>query len=130
MKVKAKISPGKFVCKGEVPAQGKKASPPFCYRLVENENRKTVIELHSNVSGRRIGYIGKISTKPLSRSRAGAGEWASPPGESIYPTLDKKMKHFIKMAQDPDSIPHTTKQYRDITEKAWKAIVKAAKQGR
>jgi len=135
MKAKAKIPVRKFVCgPGRVTAEGKKASPSFCYRVKTGgtKQQKTVIELYSKVTGRKIGYIGQSPSKPFSSIRAGAREWTRKDMPAHQPreipiAVAKKMQHFLRFAQDPDSEPKATPQYRQTTEKAWTEITRAAR---
>lgn len=133
MKVKASIPVRKFVCEpGRVMAEGKTATPSFCYRVkVEARKRqKVVIELHSRVTGRKIGYIGKGPSNPFSPTRAGAGEWTQMdmPAHSsreIPIKVAKKMQFFIKFAQKPD--PKALPQFQKTAKLVWTIINREAR---
>jgi hypothetical protein len=133
MKIRTTIRPGRFVCKeGRLQAQGKKASPAFCYRLQteHGEDEKTVIEIHSNVTGKKIGYIGKSYEKPFARTRAGASIHKKLQYQTgtTQESIDKKMRHLLKTAQNlnPDD-EYLMKKYRKAAQKAFREMMRAAK---
>lgn len=127
-----KIPVGRFVCpKGKVKAEGKAARPPFCYRIRVSRGkvRATTIELHSKVTGRRIGYIADKPSLLITPERSGARVWTESSGgrQSTPEMVDQKMKHFLKTAQDPSFEPKATKQYRKLSAEAWKKILREAR---
>lgn len=149
MKIKTKIkiiSPKKFACgPGKVKAEGKKASPPFCYKvkilrkkIKESHSmlkgRVTLIELHSKATGRKIGYIGTSPTMIVQKEND-ARQWVEgrlDPALKPFDTpdlIEKKMQHFIELAQRTEHSvpPGINPQYHDTTRKAWKLIIKAAR---
>lgn len=128
MKITTKITPGKFVCgDGRVRAEGKHAKPTFCYRLKTRKalgKEKILVEFHSKVTGKRIGYLGM--DKPLVQKKEEANAWANIP-TATQDTLTRAMRHFIKTAQDPKFDPKASPLYRKAVTDAWKVIVRAAK---
>ncbi len=66
-----------YRCKGRIRAEGKKAKPPVCFRPKaegKGYGKTTVLELHSRVTGKQIGWFGDIE-KPLVKTRAEAKVW-------------------------------------------------------
>lgn len=50
-----------YRCRGRIKAEGKKAKPSFCFRARgegSGSGRTTVLELHSKVTGKQIGWFG------------------------------------------------------------------------
>lgn len=145
MKVATKIPAKKFRCpEGKVKAEGKKASPPFCYRVKVGKKRikesqsmingrSMVIEFHSRVTGRQIGYISEDLEKPVVSDRKKARifvEGRLDKALQPYGTpeiMDKKVQEFIQVAQDPESDPRKTVQFRQAAQKAWKILHREAK---
>lgn len=133
MKVKAVIRPEKFICPvGRVKAEGRAAETPFCYRMVVTEKprkpKKTVVEFHSRITGRKIGYIGEKIGRPLVRSKSQARSWidATKKTQGTSPeAVEEKIQRFIKTAQTPTD--PTTAYYRKLTDQAWAEILREAK---
>lgn len=63
-----------YLCKGRIKAEGKKAKPSFCFRARsegKGSAKTTVLELHSKVTGKLIGFYGGRS-KPFVKDRSEA----------------------------------------------------------
>jgi len=136
MKIKIKLQPREFVCKsGRIKAQGKAARTPFCYRLKVTANkttgtRTTMVELHSNITGRKIGYIGKGIDIPVAVRKEDAHAWAEFSGINTPEHIEKKVKHFLKTAQGIKVEPlmkHGTPQYEKMSKKVFDHLVREAK---
>lgn len=66
-----------YRCKGRVRAEGKKAKPPVCFRARAEgtgPSRTTVLELHSRVTGKQIGWFGGRSN-PFVKTKQEARVW-------------------------------------------------------
>ncbi len=66
-----------YKCRGRIKAEGKKAKPPVCFRSKEEGKggeKTTVLELHSRVTGKQIGWFGGRH-KPFVKSREEAHVW-------------------------------------------------------
>lgn len=66
-----------YKCKGRIKAEGKKAKPSFCFRARTEGTgsiKTTVLELHSKVTGKQIGFFGG-RTKPFVKTREEAEKW-------------------------------------------------------
>lgn len=66
-----------YRCKGGIKAEGKSAKPPVCFRVHSEGNgsaKTTIIELHSRVTGKKIGFFGARQTR-FVKDRAEARIW-------------------------------------------------------
>lgn len=143
-KVQAKISVRNFTCgSGKVPAEGKQAKAPFCYRIkVERKRiqqpdsmlkgRVSVIELHSRITGRKIGYIGMVPGSIVARKSDANRFVEGQHDRSLKPfdtpeLVDKKMQRFIRFAQDPSSEPLVTPGFQKAAAKTWKTLLREAR---
>lgn len=145
MKVATKIPARKFRCpEGKLKAEGKSASPPFCYRIKVDikkvkksysmlKGRVTVIELHSKMTGRKMGYLG-VGPGFIAKDKEGAQRWVeSRFDHALKPfdtpkLIDQKMQQFIKAGQDPKGAPiGTNPQFLHTANDAWKTLMREAK---
>lgn len=144
MKVKAIIRPSKFACPpGRIKREGKVAETPFCYRIKVDrkkikrpdsmlEGRVSVIELHSRVTGRKIGYVGTPpKTFVVKKGEAqqfieGQHDRAMKPFDTPE-LVEEKMQQFLKTAQNPDLAKKATVRYRELSQETWKKILREAK---
>jgi len=66
-----------YRCKGRIRAEGKKAKPPVCFRPKtegKGHEKITILELHSRVTGRQIGFYGGRQA-PIVHERGLARTW-------------------------------------------------------
>lgn len=66
-----------YRCRGRIKAEGKKAKPSFCIRARgegSGSGRKTVLEIHSKVTGKQIGWLGE-KDHAFSKTKAEARVW-------------------------------------------------------
>lgn len=66
-----------YKCKGRIKAEGKKAKPALCFRARsegKGSTKTTVLELHSKVTGKQIGFFGG-RTHPFVKTREEAEKW-------------------------------------------------------
>lgn len=120
MKLKVHISEETFSCKGRVKALGKKAKPPFCYRAKstgKGSDKTTVTEIHSRVTGKRIGWLGPRSQRFVtSIDKAQTFNYLN--GFQV----DSNFMWFLR-----DSQQHLTTDWNKGAKDGLKAILKEAK---
>lgn len=78
MKVGTRISVEPYRCKGRIKAEGKKAKPSFCFRAKSQGSggsKTTVLELHSRVTGKQIGWFGGRGKSGFAKTREEAQTW-------------------------------------------------------
>lgn len=134
LKLKTAIPARKFACPdGPIKAEGTSAATPFCYRLKVTEKagqpRKTAIELHSRITGRKIGYIGINPGKFLVPKRSQARVWIESTKIKQGNTpkaVEEKMWLFIKTAQK-DLKDQQWTPYNRHSQETWDKIVSEAK---
>lgn len=117
VKLKSKTS-SDFRCKGAIRAEGKKASPAWCWRekvLKEDAwGKHTGVEIYSRVTGKLIGYFGHQREFVMDPAKAWTADKLN---ASLIPT---HIRLFLNSAQ-------SNSKYNRGERESLRAIIKAAK---